>query len=138
MAGLEAVRILNEPTAASLAYGEGSRHIAMVYDLGGGTFDVTVMEIRGNEFLALATDGDVQLGGQDWDQRLVDYVAREFIRTCQLDPREDPNTAGRLWRECEDAKRTLSARNKVSISCDYKSQAVRVDTGGVGKVRRPR
>ena len=69
----------------------------------------------------------MQLGGQDWDQRLVDYVAQEFMRTYQLDPREEPNTAGRLWRECEDAKRTLSARAKVSISCDYKSQAVRVE-----------
>ena len=85
------------------------------------------MEIRGNEFTALATDGDVQLGGQDWDQRLVDYVADEFIKTHGLDPREDPNTAGRLWRECEDAKRTLSARTKASISCDYKGQAVRVE-----------
>ena len=63
------------------------------------------MEIRGNEFLALATDGDVQLGGHDWDQRLVDFVAEEFMRKHGLDPREDPNTAGRLWRECEDAKR---------------------------------
>ncbi len=138
MAGFEVLDIINEPTAAAIAHGflkgflnrkgeaKAPRKL-LVYDLGGGTFDVTVMEIRGNEFLALATDGDVQLGGQDWDQRLVDYVAREFIRTCQLDPREDPNTAGRLWRECEDAKRTLSARNKVSISCDYKSQAVRVE-----------
>ena len=138
MAGFEVLDIINEPTAAAIAHGflkgflnrDGAANAPrklLVYDLGGGTFDVTVMEIREHEFIALATDGDVQLGGQDWDQRLVDYVAKEFIQTHNLDPREDPNTAGRLWRECEDAKRTLSARAKVSISCDYKSQAMRVE-----------
>ncbi len=138
MAGFEVLDIINEPTAAAIAHGflkgflnrrgeiNEPRKI-LVYDLGGGTFDVTVMEIRGHEFLALATDGDVQLGGQDWDTRLVNYVAGEFKRTFDLDPLEEPNSAGRLWRECEDAKRTLSARSKVSISCDYKSQAVRVE-----------
>jgi molecular chaperone DnaK len=85
------------------------------------------MQIRGNEYIALATDGDVQLGGRDWDQRLVDFVAEEFIRKFGMDPREDPNTFGRLWREAEDAKRTLSARQKASIACDYKAQAIRVE-----------
>jgi len=138
MAGFEVLDIINEPTAAAIAHGflkgflnrDGESNAPrklLVYDLGGGTFDVTIMEIRGLEFLALATDGDVQLGGQDWDMRLVDYVAKEFISTYGLDPREDANTAGRLWRECEDAKRTLSARSKVSISCDYKSHAARVE-----------
>lgn len=138
MAGFEVLDIINEPTAAAIAHGflkgflnrDGAANEPrklLVYDLGGGTFDVTVMEVRGHEFVALATDGDVQLGGHDWDHRLVDYVAEEFMRTCGLDPREEPNTAGRLWRECEDAKRTLSARAKVSISCDYKSQALRVE-----------
>ncbi len=138
MAGLEVLDIINEPTAAAIAHGflqrifeprrrrQRARKL-LVYDLGGGTFDVTVMEIRGDEFLALATDGDVQLGGQDFDMRLVDYVAEEFIRKYDLDPREDPNTAGRLWREAEDAKRTLSARMKASINCDYKGQAVRLE-----------
>ena len=138
MAGLDVLDIINEPTAAAIAHGylkgfikrDGTANTPrkiLVYDLGGGTFDVTVMEIRGNEFLALATDGDVQLGGQDFDQRLVDFVAEEFKRTHNLDPRTDPNTAGRLWRECEDAKRTLSARQKAAISCDFKGQAVRVE-----------
>jgi len=138
MAGFEVLDIINEPTAAAIAHGflkgfisrDGAANAPrklLVYDLGGGTFDVTVMEIRGDDFSALATDGDVQLGGRDWDQRLVDYVAGEFQAAYQLDPREDPNTAGRLWRECEDAKRTLSARSKVSISCDYKSHAARIE-----------
>ena len=138
MAGLEVMDIINEPTGAAIAYGflkgflnergeSPEPRKLLVYDLGGGTFDVTVMEIRGNEFLALATDGDVQLGGYDWDQRLVNHVAENFKSQHQLDPREDPNTAGRLWRECEDAKRTLSARAKVNITCDYKGFASRLE-----------
>jgi len=138
MAGFDVMDIINEPTAAAVAFGfqqgfikkDGTttgKQTILVYDLGGGTFDVTVMEIDGNNFNALATDGDVHLGGHDWDQRLVDYVAEEFIRKFGIDPREDPNTHGRLWRECEDAKRTLSARTKASIACDYKGQAVRVE-----------
>jgi len=138
IAGFEVMDIINEPTAAAVAFGfqqgfmSGEGGYAepkkvLVYDLGGGTFDVTVMELGGRDFVALATDGDVQLGGRDWDQRLVDFVAEEFIRKFGLDPREDPNTHGRLWRECEDAKRTLSARSKTHISCDFKGQAVRVE-----------
>jgi molecular chaperone DnaK len=138
MAGLDVMDIINEPTAAAIAHGflkgflneqgeSPSPRTLLVYDLGGGTFDVTVMEIRGNEFLTLATDGDVQLGGHDWDLRLVGLVAEEFKRQHGIDPREEPNTAGRLWRECEDAKRTLSARAKASIACDYQGHALRME-----------
>jgi len=138
MAGLEVLDIINEPTAAAVAFGyqqgflnaEGGAtkpQKILVYDLGGGTFDVTVMEINGTEFNALATDGDVRLGGRDWDQRLVDLVAEEFIRQAGVDPREDPNVQGRIWRECEDAKRTLSARPKAMVTCDYKGYGVRVE-----------
>ncbi|HUG67937.1 MAG TPA: Hsp70 family protein [Pirellulaceae bacterium] len=138
MAGLEVMDIINEPTAAAIAFGfqqSGERALdaaqgscrLLVYDLGGGTFDVTVMEIARNRFVTLATDGDVRLGGRDWDQRLVDFVAEEFIRRCGVDPRADPNTAGRLWRDCEDTKRTLSARSKATVSCDYQGQAVRLE-----------
>jgi len=138
MAGIEVLDIINEPTAAAVAFGfqqgflneEGSstepRRI-LVYDLGGGTFDVTVTEIRGSEFIALATDGDVQLGGYDWDQRLVDLVAEQFIREHYVDPRDDPATWGRLWRECEDAKRTLSARQKATVACEFQGHAARVE-----------
>ena len=138
IAGFEVMDIINEPTAAAVAFGfqqgfmnpgnkNQEKKKILVYDLGGGTFDVTVMEIGGRDFNALATDGDVMLGGKDWDQRLVDYVAEEFIRKFGVDPREDPNAHGRLWRECEDAKRTLSARTKASIACDYRGNAVRVE-----------
>ena len=138
MAGFEVLDIINEPTAAAVAYGFQQGFLdaggssrepqrVLVYDLGGGTFDVTVTEIRGTEFIALATDGDVRLGGYDWDQRLVDLVAESFIREHYVDPREDPSMAGKLWRECEDAKRTLSARAKASVSCDYKGFTSRVE-----------
>ncbi|MBI2480606.1 MAG: Hsp70 family protein, partial [Planctomycetia bacterium] len=138
IAGIEVIDIINEPTAAALAFGfqQGQLYLGatndkpkriLVYDLGGGTFDVTIMEIGAGEFVTLATDGDVQLGGRDWDQRLVDYVAEQFIRKHGIDPREDPNTLGRLLRECEDAKRTLSTRRKASVACDFQGRAERFD-----------
>lgn len=137
IAGFDVLDIINEPTAAAIAFGfqqgflkpdsTAQQQKILVYDLGGGTFDVTVMRIGRKEFVTLATDGDVQLGGRDWDQRLVDYVAEEFIRRCGTDPREDPNSEGRLWRECEDAKRTLSARSKATVACDYQGHAVRIE-----------
>jgi len=138
MAGFKVLDIINEPTAAAVAFGFQQGYLnaeggtdepkrILVYDLGGGTFDVTVMEIRGSEFVALATDGDVRLGGYDFDQRLVDLVAESFIREHYVDPREDASTAGKLWRECEDVKRTLSARSKASAACDYRGFASRVE-----------
>jgi molecular chaperone DnaK len=137
MAGLEVMDIINEPTAAAVAFGyqagflkdraDCREQTILVYDLGGGTFDVTVMAINPDEFVTLATDGDVLLGGRDWDQRIMDHVAEEFIRRFGADPREDPNTVGRLWRDCEDAKRTLSARNKASVACDFQGQAARLE-----------
>jgi molecular chaperone DnaK len=138
IAGLEVLDIINEPTAAALAFGFHRGRLqsgvtdmvpirVLVYDLGGGTFDVTIMEIGTGEFFTLATDGDVQLGGRDWDQRLVDFVAEVFIRKHGRDPREDPNTYGRLLRDCEDAKRTLTSRTKAKIVCDMGNVAERVE-----------
>jgi molecular chaperone DnaK len=138
MAGFEVLDIINEPTAAALAFGFQQGYLnpegqspapqdILVYDLGGGTFDVTVMHIEGTEFHALATDGDVRLGGYDWDQRLVDLVAESFIRQHAVDPREDGISAGKLWRECEDAKRTLSARQKAAVACDHQGIATRIE-----------
>ena len=142
MAGLDVLDIINEPTAAAVAFGfqqgflnaQGEAHApqkVLVYDLGGGTFDVTLMEIKGTEFTALATDGDVQLGGRDWDQRLLDFVAEEFLKAHRhdprFDPRTDPSTAGGLWRECEDAKRALSARKKASVTCHFRGESLRVE-----------
>ena len=138
IAGFDVLDIINEPTAAAVAFGfqhgylnceakDVQQQRILVYDLGGGTFDVTVMQIGGSEFATLATDGDVRLGGWDWDQRLVDLAAEGFICQHQRDPREDPRAAGKLWRESEDAKRTLSARSKASIACDYRGVSSRLE-----------
>jgi molecular chaperone DnaK len=138
MAGCEVLDIINEPTAAAVAFGfqhgflnvsDGSdrpRRV-LVYDLGGGTFDVTVMEIRGSEFLTLSTDGDVALGGYDWDQRLLNLVADAFQGEHGVDLRVSAAVVGKLWRECEDAKRTLSARPKAPIVAEYQGKTQRVE-----------
>ena len=134
IAGLEVLDIINEPTAAALAFGfQRGRLLAsdadseprrvLVYDLGGGTFDVTIMEVAAGEFVTLATDGDCELGGRDWDQRLVNYVAESFYRLHRLDPRENLNAFGQLLRDCEEAKRTLSARNRTQVLCSYGGRA---------------
>ena len=141
IAGLEVMDIINEPTSAAVAYGyqqsilqsqsDQSREFfdrtqrILVYDLGGGTFDVTVMEIRGSRYKTLATDGDVQLGGRDWDERVVEFVSRKFFEEHGEDPRLDANSLGRLLREVEDAKRTLSSRNKATIAIEYGGKASR-------------
>ncbi|MBQ2822101.1 MAG: Hsp70 family protein [Thermoguttaceae bacterium] len=135
MAGFEVLDIINEPTAAALAFGyqhgllgkNSAPENILVYDLGGGTFDVTIMRVCGSEFTTLATDGDVQLGGFDWDNRLVDFIADKFVSEFYADPREDICARGKLWRECEDAKRTLSLRQKASITCDYQGLSKRYE-----------
>lgn len=126
LAGLDVLDIINEPTAAALAYGvhrgfvkrDGtaeSPETVLVYDLGGGTFDVTLMEIKGRDFTAIATAGDVYLGGIDWDNRIADYVAEQFLIQFGKDPRKDPSHRQRLLTEAEDAKRSLSQREEVVL-----------------------
>jgi len=138
MAGLHVLEILNEPTAAALAFAWRRGHcsfdrsddrprVVVVYDLGGGTFDCSVVQYHGTDFCVLATDGDVQLGGYDWDHRLVDFVADAFRREHQADPREDPSAVARLWRECESGKRTLSSRSRALIPVDCQGQSMRVE-----------
>ncbi len=128
IAGLNVIGIINEPTAAAIAYGfrqgwldqsaefETARTF-LVYDLGGGTFDVTVMRVDKTGFCTIATDGDIQLGGRDWDLRLVDYVAEGFLRNFGKDPRDDADALGQLIRDCQEAKESLSVRNQVNIKC---------------------
>ncbi len=126
MAGLPILDIVNEPTAAVLAFGEqlGYLHAPnlaaeplklLVYDLGGGTFDVTVAELRPGQVRALATDGDSMLGGYDWDRRLVDLAAEEFQKQFGADPRQDTTSLHQLHIEAEQAKLALSARTKAVI-----------------------
>jgi len=123
IAGLEVVDIVNEPTAGALAYGlahAAEDGVFLVYDLGGGTFDVTVIEKKGNEFITLATDGDVELGGNDWDERLVHWLADRFREGFGDDPREDPRALAYLYVSAEEAKKTLSRRADATVPVSYK------------------
>lgn len=137
IAGLNVIDIINEPTAATLAYawemGELGRtdrssqeKTILVYDLGGGTFDVTVVRYTGISFKVLATDGDVMLGGLDWSRRVVDQVAEQFQKKHGLDPREDPETMMQLTQECETAKRELSSKAQAPISVYFKGKSLTV------------
>jgi molecular chaperone DnaK len=129
LAGLDVMDIINEPTAAAVAFGyqHGFLNLrtggaekplrVLVYDLGGGTFDVTVLEISGTEFRALATDGDVQLGGRDFDERLVSHLAEQFQAAHGVDPRSDPQDAAQLWLDAIEAKHSLTERAKTNVVC---------------------
>ncbi len=118
IAGLKVIGILNEPTAAALAYGlsrENKRQNVLVYDLGGGTFDVTVIRIEPGSLEELATCGNRQLGGKDWDQALIDYVAEDFKRRFGGDPRGQPQAWQDLVLATEQAKRQLTRLAKTSV-----------------------
>ena len=121
IAGLEVLRIINEPTAASLAYGldkEGNQKI-LVYDLGGGTFDVSILDIGDGVFEVLSTNGNTRLGGDDFDDRLINYVADQFQRENGIDLRKDLTAAQRLKQECEKAKIELSGTTTVNINLPF-------------------
>ena len=123
IAGLEVIDIVNEPTAGALAYGLGETAedgVFLVYDLGGGTFDVTVIDKKGYEFITLATDGDVQLGGKDWDERLVDHLAERFKREFGDDLRENAQALSYLYVSAEEGKKTLSRRETTKVPVSYK------------------
>jgi molecular chaperone DnaK (HSP70) len=116
LAGMEAVRILNEPTAASLAYGEGSRHTAMVYDLGGGTFDVSIVALEGDVTEVLASHGNNHLGGDDFNDLLAEHLFGEFQSQHSIDLRSGhPVARARVWWAAEDAKRRLSSDPEVTV-----------------------
>ncbi len=121
IAGLEVLRIINEPTAASLAYGldkQGSQKI-LVYDLGGGTFDVSLLEIGDGVFEVLATNGNTRLGGDDFDQRVIDYIADEFKKSDGVDLRKDRMALQRLKEAAEKAKIELSGVMTASINLPF-------------------
>src|SRR5512136_2838778 len=121
IAGFNVKRIINEPTAAALAYGldkEGDQKIA-VYDFGGGTLDVTIMEVGGGVFEVLSTSGDTQLGGSDMDRALVDYIAEEFKKKHGVDLRKEPKTLQRVLEAAETAKIELSSTLQTDINLPY-------------------
>ena len=121
IAGLDVKRIINEPTAAALAYGldKGDSHKILVYDLGGGTFDVSLMEVGDGIFEVLATGGDTHLGGDDFDQRLIDYIADEFKRENSIDLRQDRMALQRLKEAAEKAKIELSGLMSVNVNLPF-------------------
>ncbi|MDT7811279.1 MAG: molecular chaperone DnaK [Acidobacteriaceae bacterium] len=116
LAGLEAVRILNEPTAASLAYGAGVAQSALVYDLGGGTFDVSIVALEDEVTEVLASHGDNRLGGDDFNDLLAEHLASSFQRTHGIDLRHGhPVAEARLWWAAEETKKRLSAEPEVTV-----------------------
>jgi molecular chaperone DnaK len=140
IAGLEVLDILDEPTAAALAYsfqpgrggsraldtiGDGQRTV-LVYDLGGGTFDVTLVRLTQRQFQTLAIEGDVRLGGKDWDDRIVEHVAGQFQKQTGLDPRSDPHVLTHMTAAAERAKRTLSKLPQATVTCMHAGKVLTV------------
>jgi len=121
IAGLEVLRIINEPTAASLAYGleKKKEETILVWDLGGGTFDVSILEVGEGVFEVKSTNGDTHLGGDDWDERIVNFIADEFQRSQGIDLRQDRQALQRLREAAEKAKVELSTMVQTSINLPF-------------------
>lgn len=121
VAGLEVARIINEPTAASLAYGldKKGQETICVFDLGGGTFDVSILEVADGVFRVISTNGDTHLGGDDFDQSLINHVADEFKKDQGVDLRKDPMALQRLQEACEKAKKELSSAQSTDLNLPF-------------------
>ena len=122
IAGLNVKRIVNEPTAAALAYGldkQGTDQRILVFDLGGGTFDVSILDLADGVFEVLSTSGDNHLGGDDWDQRIIDWMADKFQAENGIDLRKDPMALQRLKEAAENAKKELSAAQQTTINLPF-------------------
>ena len=121
IAGLEVKRIINEPTAAALAYGldKGQDEVIAVYDLGGGTFDVSILEIGDGVFEVKSTHGDTHLGGDNWDSALIDFLVEEFKKEQGIDLRTDKMALQRLKEEAEKAKIALSSTQSTDINLPF-------------------
>ncbi len=129
LAGLKVLKLINEPTAAAFAYGlnnAGKNIRVMVYDLGGGTFDVTLVDIDDDEINVIATDGDDKLGGKDFDDRLIHHVAEAFREKHGIDPLEELSSYHDLRQKCVSAKISLTRRPKVNVFHDYGSKVLRL------------
>jgi len=131
LAGLEVQQMINEPTAAALAYGlrpQARPQKVLVYDLGGGTFDISLAQLSPDGIDVLGTDGNHELGGKDWDDRIVQYVAEEFHRGQGLDPLDEPYTFQELLIRAEEAKKALSARErfKLTLNCSGRRHSVEI------------
>ncbi len=130
IAGLDVLEVINEPTAAAIAYGlqDDRDQVVLVYDLGGGTFDISVIEISAGSVSVIATGGDHELGGRDWDEQVVTFLAREWMRETGSsdDPSSSSESLQELWRRAEDAKRSLTARTEVRVPVSHGGQRVTV------------
>src|SRR5436305_543097 len=121
IAGLDVLRIINEPTAASLAYGLDKKKDERigVYDLGGGTFDISILELGDGVFEVKSTNGDTHLGGDDWDNRIMDWILDEFKKEYAMDLRKQPDALQRIKEEAEKAKIALSNTQQYEISLPF-------------------
>ncbi len=121
IAGLEVLRIINEPTAAALAYGMDKKQheTVLVFDLGGGTFDVSILDVGDGVVEVRSTAGDSHLGGDDFDRRLVDYLADDFQKENGIDLRKDPQALQRLFEAAEKAKTELSSVTQTQVSLPF-------------------
>lgn len=124
IAGLEVERILNEPTAAAMAYGfeDEEQETILVYDLGGGTFDVTILKMASGVYEVVSTSGDNELGGEDWTDRLIDHAVEEFENEHDIDLTDDRQAMQRIMESCEDAKKELSSRSQTNITIPFIAQ----------------
>lgn len=120
ISGLEVLRIINEPTAAAIAYGldKKNEQNILVYDLGGGTFDVSMLNIDSGFFEVKATSGDTHLGGEDFDQRLVSFLIKKFKTKYNVDPSNDKKSVSKLRRKCEEVKKQLSSTQQVKVEIE--------------------
>jgi len=133
IAGLNVLSIINEPTAAAIAYGVdklGGERSLLVFDLGGGTFDVTVMKVEDSKLTTIASDGNAELGGKDWDDRLVNHVAEMFLEEHGDDPRDEPSPFQELYERCLAAKISLSTKDRALVPVNFKGRR-----GGYGITR---
>lgn len=133
IAGFKVLELLNEPTAAGIAFGlerSQKEETVLIYDLGGGTFDVTVMRVSGKVINVLASDGDHQLGGKDFDDAIMKFAVGQFIQEHGFDPTMDPLTAGEVRAQAEKAKRELSKRSKTLFMLRAQGKSSRVEISG--------
>ena len=124
IAGLKVERVLNEPTAAAIAYGldktSAKEENILVFDLGGGTFDVTLLTIENGVFEVKATAGDTHLGGEDFDHRMMDHCIAHFMKKYAVDPSSDKKAISKLRNQCEMVKRTLSTQQSAQLEVSSK------------------
>jgi molecular chaperone DnaK len=141
MAGLNVLTIINEPTAAAIAHGllgTGEERVVLVYDLGGGTFDVTIIKVSAEQIRVVATGGDHRLGGADWDERIQDLLAEDFAAQYPQvgDPREDLDTSSHLGLLSEEAKMALTRRDSYTVTVSARGERARIDVSRHAVIER--